>query len=152
MLVDLFEACNRGGNEKRLTFQANIPKGLSAAAIDKNLMRVAVNNLLTNAIKYSDDNGKVTLTAEETEKTVCISVRDEGIGISEEDKEHIFDKFRRGETDDVRARAGHGLGLALAREIVLLHEGTLTFTSELGSGSEFTIEISKETNLLKKVG
>jgi signal transduction histidine kinase len=142
LMSDAFETCIRDANDKNLEFKAEIPKEMSPVAIDKDLMRVAINNLLTNAIKYSNDEGTVTLSVLETAETVRITVRDDGIGISAEDQEHIFEKFVRGENEDSLVRAGHGLGLALVREIVLLHEGTLTVKSRLGEGSEFTIEIN----------
>jgi signal transduction histidine kinase len=113
-------------------------------------MRVAINNLLTNAIKYSNPGGAVSMSAEETEQTVRVSVRDNGVGISPEDQERIFDKFFRSEDDNVRQRTGHGLGLSLAREIIQLHHGTLSVNSVPGEGSEFIVEFSKEANLLKQ--
>ncbi|MBT8121184.1 MAG: PAS domain-containing protein [Gammaproteobacteria bacterium] len=150
LLQDAFDACTRSDREKNLKFSLDLPREISPVALDKNLMRVAINNLLTNAIKYSNPGGAVSMSVEETEQTVRVSVRDNGVGISPEDQERIFDKFFRSEDDNVRQRSGHGLGLSLAREIIQLHHGTLSVNSVPGEGSEFIIEFSKEANLLKQ--
>lgn len=151
MLQDTFDACARDTRGKDLDLKIDLPREMSAVAIDKNLFRIAVNNLLTNAIKYSNPGGQVTLSAVESEESIRITVRDEGIGISPEDQERIFDKFYRSESAEAQDRNGHGLGLALAREIVQLHHGTLNLESTLGVGTEFVVEFRKETGLLKKV-
>ncbi len=150
MLQDTFDACARDMRGKELDLQINIPHEMSAVSIDKSLLRIAVNNLLTNAIKYSNAGGQVTLSAEENDITILIKVRDNGIGISAEEQERIFDKFYRSESAAAQNRNGHGLGLALAREIVHLHHGTLRLESTPGEGSEFVIEFRKETQLLKQ--
>ena len=98
-----------------------------------------MNNLLTNAIKYSDEGGEITVSAEERAGRVSIRVRDTGVGIAEPDLPHIFDKFYRSPDERVQKRSGHGLGLALAREIVQLHGGKIVVESAPGDGSEFTI-------------
>ena len=151
LLEDAFNTCARSGQENNLNFRLDLPREISPVALDKNLMRIAINNLLTNAIKYSNPGGSVTLAVEETERSVRISVRDDGIGIAAEDQKRIFEKFYRSESDAVREREGHGLGLPLAREIIQLHHGTLSVHSTPGSGTEFVAEFSKETELLKQV-
>jgi len=150
LLEDTFNACARGGQEKHIDFQLDLPHEISPVALDKDLIRIAVNNLLTNAIKYSDEHGMVRMAVEETERTVRVSVRDKGIGISPEEQEKIFDKFYRSQNEEVSRRSGHGLGLALAREIIQLHHGTLTVNSAPGEGSEFVIEFDKEAELLRR--
>lgn len=150
MLQDTFDACARDTRGKDLDMQIDIPREMSPVSIDKNLLRIAVNNLLTNAIKYSNAGGQVILSATESEEIIRISVRDEGIGISPQEQEKIFEKFFRSESAAAQDRNGHGLGLALAREIVHLHHGTLGVESTPGEGSEFVIEFRKETGLLKQ--
>ncbi len=152
MLQDTFDACARDMRGKDLDMQIDIPREMSAVAIDKSLLRIAVNNLLTNAIKYSNTGGQVTLSAEESETSILIRVRDNGIGIPADEQEKIFDKFYRSESAEAQDRSGHGLGLALAREIVHLHHGTLRLESTPGEGSEFVIEFRKETELLRQAG
>lgn len=150
LLQDTFDACARSGQDKHLDFQLDLPKELGPVALDKDLVRIAINNLLTNAIKYSNENGVVRMSVEETDMAVRISVSDEGIGIAPEEQEKIFEKFYRSHSEEVSSRNGHGLGLSLAREIVQLHHGTLTVNSTPGKGSEFIVEFSKEAGLLRQ--
>lgn len=147
---DALESCARSAKDKGLTLTFDAPNEISPVAVDKALMRIAINNLLTNAIKYSDPEGTVRVLISETEEKVEIAVEDEGIGISAEDQQRVFDKFVRSEDPAVSQRSGHGLGLSLAREVVQLHQGTLSLTSEVGKGSVFTIELDKHSELLKQ--
>jgi len=92
----------------------------------------------------------VTLAAEETAEVVRIRVRDTGIGIAEADRPRVFEKFFRSEDAQVRERTGHGLGLALVKDIVELHGGSLSVESEPGVGSEFVIELWREAGAMQK--
>ena len=150
LLQDIFDTNTRNARSKDLEFVADIPREINPVALDKDLLRIAINNLVTNAIKYSDPGGKVTMTAEEDENYIRISLRDNGIGIAPDEEEKIFEKFYRSEREETLSRSGHGLGLSLAREIIQLHNGTLTLNSTLGIGSEFVIEFRKETAHLKQ--
>ena len=151
LVKDAMDNITRESKDNNVHFDLKMPKDTGPVSIDKNMLRIAINNLLTNAVKYNQPGGTVTLELTETGDSIFIHVRDTGIGISEEDLSKVFDKFYRSEDDHVRERTGHGLGLALAREIVQLHHGQLTVSSELGKGSEFVIEIPKETERLKQV-
>lgn len=101
----------------------------------------AVYNIVDNAIKYTPDGGFVKLGLELKNQTVCVHVEDNGPGIPEEEKEHIFERFYR--LDDSRARdtGGTGLGLAIAREAVVLHGGSLYAENGKECGSIFTITL-----------
>jgi len=107
---------------------------------DPDRLAQVVGNLLSNAIKYSPSGGTVEVHAERENGTVRISVRDEGLGIPEEQRERIFTKFFRGNATQ-SGIAGSGLGLAFARAIVEAHGGQITFTSEVGKGSVFRVEL-----------
>ncbi len=150
LLEDIFENMQRSGRTKQLNFTFDVPKEMSPLYIDKSLLRVAVNNLLTNAVKYSEPNGTVTLSAGEIDNSVYIKVRDFGIGIAEDEQDHIFDKFYRSDNEQVRERTGHGLGLSLAKDIVQLHHGSLHVQSQLGEGSEFTIMLENNSSMLER--
>jgi len=150
LLEDAFDNVSRSGREAKLDFKLELPDDISPVSVDKELLRIAINNLLTNAIKYNNAGGTVMLRAEETADAITICVKDDGIGIDVKDQEHIFSKFYRSEDDEVRNRTGHGLGLALAQDIVHLHHGELRVVSEPGAGAEFIIELSKDSGLLQK--
>jgi two-component system phosphate regulon sensor histidine kinase PhoR len=96
-------------------------------------------NLIDNASKYSLQSPLITISSAETEKGLMISVADAGIGISEEDQAHVFDKFFRASHGDVHNVKGFGLGLTYVRNIVHAHKGAITLQSELNKGSRFDL-------------
>ncbi len=149
-LEDTFEVAARTEQARDLTFELDLHPGLTPIMADKDLLRIAINNLLTNAVKYSRPGGVISMSCEETGQTVRIVVQDHGIGIAAEEQELIFDRFYRSENAEARERSGHGLGLSLARDIVQLHNGSLTVTSTPNEGSEFAIQIWKEAGMLKQ--
>ncbi|MEM7219649.1 MAG: ATP-binding protein [Pseudomonadota bacterium] len=150
LVQDAVESTRRSAVEKRLEFNLEIPQELPAVLIDKDLMRIALNNLLTNAIKYSNEDTQITIGIADGEDTISISVADQGIGIAAEDQTNIFNKFYRADDQDARSRGGQGLGLALANEIVQLHHGSIRVDSEPGVGSTFTIELWKGADLIQE--
>jgi len=96
-------------------------------------------NLGENAIKYTPEGGRVTLTLKPQGTEAYLSVRDTGAGIAAEEQPHIFDRFYR--ADPARSRGGTGLGLALVRSIVLAHGGQISVESRVGHGSCFTVRL-----------
>lgn len=114
---------------------------------DEPHIRQVVMNLLTNAVKYTDE-GSVTLTVSgECSENICrlrFSVRDTGIGISEEDRKNLFDQFQRFDMKRNRNVEGTGLGLAIVRKLCELMEGSIEVNSEPGKGSEFIFELPQD--------
>ncbi len=108
---------------------------------DRLRLQRMVANLLDNALKYTPPGGRVTVSVEEDEAHVVFSVCDSGIGISEDDRPHIFKRFYR--CDESRSHAGSGLGLSLAQAIAGAHGGTITVTSAPGKGSAFSVSLPK---------
>jgi signal transduction histidine kinase/CheY-like chemotaxis protein len=98
-------------------------------------------NLVSNAIKFTPEGGRVTLEAQERGNMVEISVSDTGIGISPEDQKKIFGKFEQLESSHTRKYEGTGLGLALTKKLVELHGGTIRVESKVGKGSKFTFTL-----------
>lgn len=142
LLRDAYEHALPRAEGKQLRVSLDLPRELEAVAIDKDLFRIALNNLLTNAIKYNRPGGSVLLAARNEDHEIVISVRDTGIGIATADRERVFDKFYRvSERDAQAARGGHGLGLYLAAQIVELHHGRIVLDSEPGIGSTFSIHL-----------
>jgi two-component system OmpR family sensor kinase len=100
-----------------------------------------VNNLVTNAVKYTPDGGTITLSLHQDGDWACLEVADTGIGISPEHLPHIFDRFYRVDKAHSRAGGGTGLGLAIVKGIAQQHGGTVTVTSEPGKGSTFSVRL-----------
>lgn len=150
LLQDSFDRLRQGGRGSELNLQLELPDELSAVTVDKDLFRIALNNLLVNAVKYSDAGDTVKLSVEETAEAIQIRVSDTGIGISPEEQARVFEKFYRSTDQKVRNRAGHGLGLALTKEIVELHRGHIGVRSEPGKGSVFVIDLWKDSGTLRQ--
>lgn len=108
---------------------------------DTNRLRRVFTNLLDNAIKFSKQEGTVTITAQERDQEVMVTVADEGIGIDPEDFPHIFDVFHRGRT--ASNTKGHGLGLATVKAIVDAHGGRIVVSSKPNAGAAFTVFLPK---------
>jgi signal transduction histidine kinase len=100
--------------------------------VDAHRIQQVMANLISNAVKFSDEGGIVTLTAEEEDGRARVSVQDRGPGIPDAFKSRIFERFAQADASDTRAKAGTGLGLSIARAIVERHGGTLSFESEPG--------------------
>jgi two-component system sensor histidine kinase/response regulator len=115
------------------SFDAQLPQVTGDAL---SLSEVFV-NVIGNAIKYSPNGSKVHLKTERQGDMILVSVKDSGIGISPEDLPHIFEGFYRGQSG--KAIAGHGIGLAVSRQIVDAHGGSITVDSELGKGTTFVV-------------
>ncbi|EEL89620.1 hypothetical protein bcere0029_4890 [Bacillus cereus AH1272] len=112
--------------------------------IDERRMEQVMLNLLHNAYQHSSENTSITIRVLSSTNTFTISVQDEGEGIPKEDIPHIFDRFYRVDKSRTRATGGKGIGLAVAKEIVELHNGSIEVKSELEVGTEFIIELPFE--------
>jgi PAS domain S-box-containing protein len=148
-LEDIYQTMSRNKLVETMDFDLKLDHDLGTVQLDKNLVRVCINNLISNAIKYNKPGGRIELIAEQVDSEIIIGVRDTGIGISAEDQQRIFSKFFRSDDDEVRKRTGHGLGLSLVNEIVKLHHGKIQLNSSPGQGTEFIISFKKENNMLQ---
>jgi signal transduction histidine kinase len=128
--------------EKKISWQAEIPESLSSINIDSVRMAQVVGNLLSNAIKYTSAGGAITIVAGADEENFWMRVSDTGAGVQLDEREKIFQPFYRGNTGR-RIKQGMGLGLTIARELATAHGGRLSVESEFGKGSTFTVSIPK---------
>ena len=103
--------------------------------------RQVIQNLIQNAIKYSPAGGPVTVEVSQQAQLACLSVTDQGIGISPESLPRLFQRFYRAANADADGISGLGIGLYVVKEIVTLHGGTVTVRSAEGQGSTFTISL-----------
>jgi signal transduction histidine kinase len=106
---------------------------------DERLIRQILTNLLSNAIKYSPEKSTISLTLSCDKEHATLQVKDQGIGIPQSDQKHIFDQFTR--ASNVGAVSGTGMGLAIVHRSVKLHKGNISFESEDGKGTTFTVTL-----------
>ncbi len=125
--------------ELELDFPEELPPVSVRGNLDQ-LERILL-NLLTNAIKFTPDGGTVSLTVEQEQQEIVLSVSDTGIGMHAEDLDHVFERFFRAQSSYDNAIAGTGLGLALSKALVEAHGGTISVRSELGRGSTFVVRL-----------
>ncbi len=126
--------------EKHLDWQTEIPENLPEISADPDRLASAVENLVSNAIKYGHPGGRVVVKAGVEGEEMWISVQDNGSGIPFEEQEKIFEPFYRG-NQGKRFKQGMGLGLTIARDLVQAHGGWISLESEAGQGSVFTIHL-----------
>ena len=125
---------------KHIQVQVAVARGLDAVTLDEQRFKQILYNLLSNALKFTDDAGDVEVSADfDGACSFRLSVRDSGIGIKPEDIGRLFREFEQLETGTDRRFGGTGLGLALTRKIVEMQGGTIQVESETGKGSTFTV-------------
>lgn len=125
-------------DEKDLQLEVDMEEKTVVDA-DKSLMELVWNNLLSNAAKFTEPGGRVTVRQTSSGGYAVVEVTDTGCGMSGESIRHIFDKFYQGDTS--HSKEGNGLGLALVRRILMLMDGDISVVSEEGRGSIFTVRI-----------
>lgn len=112
------------------------------AVSDESCLELVWNNLISNAVKFTDEGGKIEISLKEEGGAVVFVISDTGCGMSSETGVHIFDKFYQGDTS--HSREGNGLGLALVKKVIDILGGEIGVSSELGKGSTFTVKLRKD--------
>jgi len=133
-------ACRSAANERGAMVHIDCDPGLEIM-LNPPLMEQAVSNLLENAIKYSEPDSPIEISAEGTDEIVRITVRDYGCGIAPDHIPRLFERFYRVDKARSRNLGGTGLGLSIVKHIVRVHAGTVSVNSLLGQGSTFVIEL-----------
>ena len=126
---------------KNIEIETEIAEGVSVLA-DAELLSLVWNNLFSNAFKFTDDGGKVTLSLTADEKYATVKISDTGCGIPSDVGVHIFEKFYQG--DRSHATQGNGLGLALVKRVIDITQGEIYVTSRVGVGSTFTVRLRRD--------
>ncbi|MBQ3516100.1 MAG: two-component sensor histidine kinase [Lachnospiraceae bacterium] len=111
------------------------------AEVDEVKLSLAITNLIENGIKYNREEGWVKVTLDADHQFFTFEVADSGLGIAEEDRKHIFERFYRVDKSHSREIGGTGLGLAITRSTILMHRGSIKVSSELGEGTVFTVKV-----------
>jgi signal transduction histidine kinase len=133
-------------DKKQIRLELIVDNPLPLVRIDPLRMNQAVDNLVTNAIKFSDPGSKVEIRMHAQNHVVGIAVRDEGPGIAAAERGRVFKLFRRGKHGLASKTPGTGLGLAITKRIVQAHGGRIELESQVGKGSTFTLTIPVATN------
>ncbi|MBR6217920.1 MAG: HAMP domain-containing histidine kinase [Eubacterium sp.] len=128
--------------EKEIEFEADISDERKIITADSDLLPLVWNNLLSNAFKFTEKGGTVTLREYTDKGRIYVTVEDTGCGISEEAKKHIYDKFYQADTS--HSTEGNGLGLALALRVLQLSGGTIEVESEVNKGTKFIVSLPEK--------
>ena len=149
-ILNRFDKIRAQDEEKKYEIIRDYPITSVWIEIDTDKMTQVIDNILNNAIKYSPDGGKITVSMKTTDDQMILSISDQGLGIPKEDLPKIFDRFYRVDKARSRAQGGTGLGLAIAKEIIKQHNGFIWAKSEYGKGSTFTIVLPYDNDAVKE--
>ena len=149
-ILNRFDKMRGPDEEKKYDLVRDYPITSVWIEIDTDKMTQVIDNILNNAIKYSPDGGKITVTMKTTDDQMILSISDQGLGIPKQDLPRIFDRFYRVDRARSRAQGGTGLGLSIAKEIIKQHKGFIWAKSEYGKGSTFTIVLPYDKDAVKE--
>ncbi len=146
LVSDLVEMLRPLAIEKRIDLTYHVAESLPVLRQDQLKIRQILTNLIGNAIKFTPEGGRIQVTVEHDERSVYLTVSDTGVGIPEDERELIFEKFRQGTSalgaDQLtREHSGTGLGLSITRELCILLGGKIELESEVGKGSQFRVTL-----------
>ena len=128
--------------KKSVELRVEVPEGTPEVRQDAGKLAQILHNLVSNAIKFTPEGGRVTLLASVVGDKLILAVADTGVGIAPEEQESVFDKFRQASNPLTREQGGTGLGLSIVRELAKLLDGDVTLSSDLGRGSRFTVRVA----------
>lgn len=149
-ILNRFDKMRGSDEEKKYELVRDYPITSVWIEIDTDKMTQVIDNILNNAIKYSPDGGKITVTMKTTDDQMILSISDQGLGIPKQDLPRIFDRFYRVDRARSRAQGGTGLGLSIAKEIIKQHNGFIWAKSIYGKGSTFTIVLPYDKDAVKE--
>lgn len=132
--------------EKNIDFRLKCPAEDTMVYADKMKIGQVVYNLIDNAIKFSPENGKITVTVYEKNGKLFVSVKDEGTGIEKDKQNKVWDRFYKTDQSRGKDKQGTGLGLSITKEIIKAHNENINLISTEGAGSEFVFTLTKESN------
>ncbi|MEZ4701664.1 MAG: HAMP domain-containing sensor histidine kinase [Rhodothermales bacterium] len=144
-ITDLLEELRIGGLTQERFIDLDLPAEDVLLSSDPRLLRMAVTNLVSNAVKYSSTGSRIAISLRTDADTLYITVADQGIGIPSEDIPHLFEPFHR--ASNVDTRPGTGLGLTVLQRAVAMHRGRITVESEVNKGTTFTVALPRHCQI-----
>ena len=141
ILQEIVQTYRPQAANKQVALSLDVPDTLAPIEADATLLRQAVANLVDNAIKYTPPQGRVRISAGQSDGMQQFRVEDSGVGVAPADQPRLFEKFYRARGAETARERGSGLGLAIVKSIAEQHSGRVTVESRLGSGSVFTLEV-----------
>jgi signal transduction histidine kinase len=140
LLSRLVDFCRSRAEDKKQRLELDLPEEpLPAVKADPKALESVFDNLISNAIKYTPEEGEVSIRAHSQDRRISVEVQDTGFGIDLKDQERIFERFYRVKNERTRSITGTGLGLAIVKGILDDLGGTIDLSSEPGQGSCFTV-------------
>ena len=139
IVAEAVESCKEKATEKKIELSLNCNGGVEQVLADKKAMLSIFTNLIDNAIKYTPDKGHVGVRVDRDNLYAKVTVRDDGIGMTEEEKGKVFDEFFRAKNEYTARVAGTGLGLSVVKRLADMHQGRITVETSPGKGSTFTV-------------
>ncbi len=141
IITDVIEMMESSGGQRGISIEADIAADLQPIVGDARLLSQLVNNLLSNAMKYNVDDGKIWVNARNEQAFIRVDIRDSGIGIPADEIPHVFERFFRVKSESSHRVEGSGLGLAIVYAIVQRHDGHIWVESKPGEGSTFSFTL-----------
>ncbi|WP_246269495.1 substrate-binding domain-containing protein [Pedobacter panaciterrae] len=137
-IKEILDSFKHSAEKRNIDLRLVIKESPGVVWFDVNILDKVIFNLLSNALKFTSDNGRIYITISKTEDTVHIDVEDNGVGMTDIELKHIFDQFYQ---SDVNYSRGSGLGLSLSKELILLHKGDISVNSQKWQGTTFRIAL-----------
>lgn len=142
LITTVIEDVKPAAQAKSISIESSINPMVANVMADPERLLQIIRNLLNNAIKFTEQGGKVFIQLEQIDSSIYITVKDTGVGIGADFLPHVFEPFRQADTSVARAHKGLGLGLAIVSRLVEMHKGKVSVASEgIGKGATFTIEL-----------
>ncbi|MBP9042486.1 MAG: ATP-binding protein, partial [Spirochaetes bacterium] len=140
IIEEIYDIIKPQANEKNIKINLHLEQDLTLQC-DINLIKIVMNNLMSNAVKYGNENGTIDLKAWKDEENIYVSVKNTGPGFPPEAKSKLFRKFSRIETDELMKRKGTGVGLYTTWKIIQMHKGHIKAESKLNEWAEFSFNL-----------
>jgi signal transduction histidine kinase len=143
VLEEAVESCRERAREKQIALSLDSGGSVEPEHVlaDRDAMLIVFTNLIDNAIKYTPSKGHVGVRIEQNGIYVNVKVKDDGIGMTSDERDHVFDEFYRAKNEYTASIPGTGLGLTLVKRLIEMHQGRVFVKTAPGKGSEFTVRI-----------